>query len=594
MYGTRTHTRAHTHTHTHTRTSATLAPRADYSTHSLAPFPHTPGLIAIWSSNNKLYDNGAGNVYSADGLAAMARYAVALASRYNTSDILWEMTNEPNTGGGYGANASLYAHMTSVVATAVHAAVKGVAVVGPASGNTGLAWLQDIFEAGVLTHFDKITIHPYRSDAPEMVWSDWGKVERLVSEYAPVSKLARGLPPVLSGEWGYGAASVGGKLEQAELLARVLLLTTSRSGGQPSIWYQACSPDPGDGEMVRQQLRVVVPVYSQEEAYVHLTPNVFSHPTSPHLPSSQGIMNCSAGEHGKEPSFTPFPAYFAAQYMNAVFRNDGKAVGSAPLDPDVAFRFVERIAVFQNGIDTSDDFVLLFASDAGDLLLVAWTSSDFQHIVRIPGVVRDGECFMQSGMLGATMGDDPLARSLCHDPRGLHVNVSGAPRYLVLQQNTTRSASSRPVDTAAAATSTATRTCSFPATKGLPFCNTTAPTDVRVADLVARLTSAEKLSMMLSLQEAAPRLKVNAYDWGNECLHGVALESGVGGLAGATIFPQPIGLGASFNPALLHAIGDAISTESRALSNAGVEKTPGVPAFQDCWAPNMNIYRDPR
>ena len=156
------------------------------------------------------------------------------------------------------------------------------------------------------------------------------------------------------------------------------------------------------------------------------------------------------------------------------------------------------------------------------------------------------------------------------------------------------SASSKPVDTAAAATSTATRTCSFPATKGLPFCNNTAPTSVRVADLVARLTSAEKLSMMLSLQEAAPRLKVNAYDWGNECLHGVALESGVGGLAGATIFPQPIGLGASFNPALLHAIGDAISTESRALSNAGVEKTPGVPAFQDCWAPNMNIYRDPR
>ena len=156
------------------------------------------------------------------------------------------------------------------------------------------------------------------------------------------------------------------------------------------------------------------------------------------------------------------------------------------------------------------------------------------------------------------------------------------------------SASSKPVDTAAAATSTATRTCSFPATKGLPFCNNTAPTSVRVADLVARLTSAEKLSMMLSLQEAAPRLKVNAYDWGNECLHGVALESGVGGLAGATIFPQPIGLGASFNPALLHAIGDAISTEARALSNAGVEKTPGVPAFQDCWAPNMNIYRDPR
>merc|ERR1711990_875075 len=96
--------------------------------------------------------------------------------------------------------------------------------------------------------------------------------------------------------------------------------------------------------------------------------------------------------------------------MNAVFRNDGKAPGSAPLNPREAFRFVERIPVFQNGIDTEDDFVLLYASESGDaILLVAWTSSDFAHIARIPGVTKEGECFSQSGMFGDRMGKDPLA-----------------------------------------------------------------------------------------------------------------------------------------------------------------------------------------
>ena len=521
---------------------------------------HDMRLISILSSRNPLYDGGA-PVSSDVGLAAMARYAVALAKRYaadapadgagspptqTPTPVLWEMTNEPNGMGGYLHDAALYANMTAVVADAVHAAVDGAQVVGPATANTGFAWMQQIFEAGALKHFDRVTIHPYRSDAPETAWDDLDTVAQLVREYAPMDKAAIGGPPVLSGEWGYGAFTVGGKMQEAMLFARVLLLTTAKTG-QPSIWYQACGPDVGEGEM--------------------------------------GIMACSKDAHGTE-TFAPYPAYYAAQHMSALFRNDGKAPGSAPLDPSVAFRFVERLPVFQNGINTDDDFVLLYASEDGsDALLVAWTSSDFGHVVRLPGVVDEGACFAQSGMFGDRMGKDPLSSTVCHDPRGLHVNVTSAPRYLLRTQKKKETVNT------AAKEAKATLPCTSPSTKGLPFCDTSLAISSRASDLVSRLTTDEKLAMMMSGQQAAPRLGVNGYDWGDECLHGTKLSAGeVPGLRGATIFPQPIGLGASFSTELLQDIGEAISTESRALSNSAA----GRGRFQSCWSPNMNLFRDPR
>ena len=82
---------------------------------------------------------------------------------------------------------------------------------------------------------------------------------------------------------------------------------------------------------------------------------------------------------------------------------------------------------------------------------------------------------------------------------------------------------------------------------------------------------------------AIPRLEIGEFDWGTECLHGVADSH-----LPATVFPQPIALGASFNTTLAALIGTAISDEARALYNAGNEK------FLQFFAPNMNIFRDPR
>ena len=86
---------------------------------------------------------------------------------------------------------------------------------------------------------------------------------------------------------------------------------------------------------------------------------------------------------------------------------------------------MRRLPIFQSSnLDTSDDWVLLYHSNVGDVLLVAWTTSDFEHILRIPGILP-GSCFQQTAMMGEVLP------TLCHDHRGLHVNVTTAPKYLV-------------------------------------------------------------------------------------------------------------------------------------------------------------------
>lgn len=87
---------------------------------------------------------------------------------------------------------------------------------------------------------------------------------------------------------------------------------------------------------------------------------------------------------------------------------------------------------------------------------------------------------------------------------------------------------------------------------------TTASTDVRVNDLLGKLTLPEKIAMLGNNSPAIELLKIPAYNWWNEGLHGVAIASE------ATIFPQAIGMDASFNDVLLKEVASAVSTEARA------------------------------
>ncbi len=125
---------------------------------------------------------------------------------------------------------------------------------------------------------------------------------------------------------------------------------------------------------------------------------------------------------------------------------------------------------------------------------------------------------------------------------------------------------------------------------GLPFRDASLPIAARVDDLVSRMTLEEKVPQMLYAAPGIPRLAIPAYNWWSEGLHGVA-AAGI-----ATVFPQAIGMAASFDPDLLHAEADIIATEFRAKYNEEL-RTKGYSGWfhgLTVWSPNINIFRDPR
>jgi beta-glucosidase len=125
--------------------------------------------------------------------------------------------------------------------------------------------------------------------------------------------------------------------------------------------------------------------------------------------------------------------------------------------------------------------------------------------------------------------------------------------------------------------------------QGLPYMNPALPFDVRVDDLVGRMTLEEKISQTLSSAPAIDTLGVPAYDWWNEALHGVA-RAGI-----ATVFPQAIGLAAMWDEDQLFAVATAISDEARAKHHEFVRHGQRA-RYQGLtfWSPNINIFRDPR
>src|SRR5579875_2231898 len=120
------------------------------------------------------------------------------------------------------------------------------------------------------------------------------------------------------------------------------------------------------------------------------------------------------------------------------------------------------------------------------------------------------------------------------------------------------------------------------------YMNPSLPAEQRAADLVHRMTLEEKASQMVNQSRAIPRLGVPAYDWWSEALHGVAVN-------GTTEFPEPIGLAATFDAPAIHQMGVDISVEGR-IKHAQAMRAGHSDIFEglDFWAPNVNIFRDPR
>lgn len=123
-----------------------------------------------------------------------------------------------------------------------------------------------------------------------------------------------------------------------------------------------------------------------------------------------------------------------------------------------------------------------------------------------------------------------------------------------------------------------------------PFRDTKLSTDKRVSDLVSRLTLEEKVLQMLNNTPAIERLNIPAYNWWNECLHGIGRTE-----YKVTVFPQAIGMAAAWDTKLLQDVANAISDEGRAIYNdASAKDNYSIYHGLTYWTPNVNIFRDPR
>ena len=125
----------------------------------------------------------------------------------------------------------------------------------------------------------------------------------------------------------------------------------------------------------------------------------------------------------------------------------------------------------------------------------------------------------------------------------------------------------------------------------LPYRDASVTPELRATDLVSRMTLEEKVPQLLNDAPAIPRLGIREYNWWNEGLHGVAAGPGY-----ATVFPQAIGMAASWDAPLLHKVADVIGIEFRARHLAYQHRFGGSDWFTGLtvWAPNINIFRDPR
>lgn len=124
----------------------------------------------------------------------------------------------------------------------------------------------------------------------------------------------------------------------------------------------------------------------------------------------------------------------------------------------------------------------------------------------------------------------------------------------------------------------------------LPYQDNNLSAKERALDLVGRLTLEEKAQLMLDTSEAIPRLGIKKFNWWSEALHGVANQDNV------TVFPEPVGMAASFNDELVFRVFTATSDEMRAKYNERMRNGLEDARFHSLsvWTPNVNIFRDPR
>ena len=206
-------------------------------------------MRALWilDYGNPLYDGGK-QPYSDSARADFAAWAVAGVRHFAGHRILWEMWNEPN--GSW--SAPDYIKLDLTVAQALKKAEPSETFIGPAEAGTDVNFLNSCFKAGTLSDWQAVSVHPYRTDAPETARPEYAAIRAAIAAFEPVGADI----PVISGEWGYSVMPNGHTYsfvisddQQAAYFDREIL-TNAVDGIPLSIWYDwhNDSDNPSDTE----------------------------------------------------------------------------------------------------------------------------------------------------------------------------------------------------------------------------------------------------------------------------------------------------------------------------------------------------------
>ena len=174
-----------------------------------------------------------------ESVAAYARWAAASAKHFSGRRIIWEIWNEPNISFWKPKpDARQYSTVVLATAKAVRDADPNATIIGPATSEVPMKFIQEFFASGALAHLDAVSVHPYRSykKEPETAAEDYAKLRALIVRHAPTPEKQR--LPIISSEWGYSTfTNKGVSLEtQAAFLVRQQLANLF-AGVPLSIWY---------------------------------------------------------------------------------------------------------------------------------------------------------------------------------------------------------------------------------------------------------------------------------------------------------------------------------------------------------------------
>lgn len=185
-----------------------------------------------------------------ESVAAFARWAAAAAERYRGRRVIWEIWNEPNISFWKPKpDVAQYNALALATCRAIRAVDPRATIIGPATSEIPLRFLEEHFACGILEYLDGVSVHPYRSYAkpPETAAEEYAKLRELIARYAPPGK--KNLP-ILSGEWGYASHTKGVSLATQAAFAARQQLANLLAGVPLSVWYdwKNDGPDPDERE----------------------------------------------------------------------------------------------------------------------------------------------------------------------------------------------------------------------------------------------------------------------------------------------------------------------------------------------------------